>query len=174
MKILSGFCFFDARVTERSWRLRQASPSLAFSPGRRERSFEPLRRTRSSDDLARRMPTPAASDRSKFFNASKTCKRIRVSSARNSTFKPTLRFDTAAFVSRRACSERPHRRAIRAHAVLMLSCSARGPIYSNKICVLKSAFDSRSCGGLDWPKAVKIWTKSCDGGTPKYVLHVWR
>ena len=86
----------------------------------------PRRRMRSSNSLARCVPPPAASDRGKFFNAPKTCKRIRESSARYSTFKPTLRSDTAAFVSCRACSERPRddsRRAIYAHAVLMLLCS---------------------------------------------------
>ena len=84
----------------------------------------------ASRDACRRPQLPIAAT---FFNAPKTCKRIRESSARYSTFKPTLRADTAAFVSCRACSERPRdgsRRAIFAHTVLMLSMrSARGLLY---------------------------------------------
>ena len=84
----------------------------------------------ASRDACRRPQLPIAAT---IFNAPKTCKRIRESSARYSTFKPTLRSDTAAFVSCRACSERPRdgsRRAIFAHTVLMLSMrSARGLLY---------------------------------------------
>ena len=84
----------------------------------------------TSRDACRHPQLPIAAT---IFNAPKTCKRIRESSARYSTFKPTLRADTAAFVSCRACSERPRddsRRAIFAHAVLMLSMrSARGLLY---------------------------------------------
>ena len=99
-------------------------------------------------------------------------KRIRDSSASYSTFMPTLHPDTAAFVSRRACSERPRddlRRAIISphcpHAVMLCSRSDVHSTYypteyRSKMCSLKSAFDSRSCAGLDWPQAVKIWTKS--------------
>ena len=91
----------------------------------------------ASRDACRRPQLPIAAT---FFNAPKTCKRIRESSARYSTFKPTLRSDTAAFVSRRACSERPRddsRRAIFAHAVLMLLCSrsvVHSTYYHGKMC----------------------------------------
>ena len=113
----------------RSWlacmRLALRVPPSAISvlrkrSRRRAAACAPLTASR---DACRRPQLPIAAT---FFNAPKTCKRIRESSARYSTFKPTLRSDTAAFVSCRACSERPRddsRRAIYAHAVLMLLCS---------------------------------------------------